>query len=481
MINPSLYTHFKAQGISISEAERQYKLLSNGAQYCILVNPATLLDGILPLSVEEAESLAKDYSNAKEGIRTLKFVPASGAATRMFKDLVEFNSTGKASVKIEELKENIHRFAFFDLIPPQLSETEAVQYLISTLHFDTTPKGLIPFHTSRNGNKTAFEEHWLEVILYAASEQEASIHFTVSVQHQAAFEQLADTHLKAFESANNTQVSISYSNQLALTDTLCINADKNIMLTEKGAPLFRPGGHGALIQNLNNLEANLVFIKNIDNVVNERHIATTVLYKKALAGKLLQVKEQVFNALNTIDTKSADLTQLEKLGSQLFIKQPEEYIDWERNIKLEFWKSKLNRPMRVCGMVKNEGEPGGGPFWVETQQGISLQIIESAQIDINNSAQLSILEESTHFNPVDLVCYLTNYQGNKFNLEKYIDASTAFITTKTVNGKEVRVLEHPGLWNGAMADWITIFMEVPIETFNPVKTVNDLLKSAHLS
>jgi len=250
-------------------------------------------------------------------------------------------------------------------------------------------------------------------------------------------------------------------------------------MDEKGEVLRRPGGHGALIQNLNSIAADLIFVKNIDNVTHESRLAPTVLYKKALAGILLELKDKVFDQLNAIDKKEAKNEELEKVGEMLMIEKPSLYEQWNKNEQIEFWKKKLNRPIRICGMVKNEGEPGGGPFWVKEGDGTSLQIVESAQIDRSDSKQESIFQESTHFNPVDLVCYVNDYQGNKFNLLEFVDQSAAFITSKSYNGTDITVLERPGLWNGAMAYWNTVFVEVPIETFNPVKTINDLLKPAH--
>jgi len=481
MIPPNLYNYFENAGISRSEVDRQYSLLISGTSFSILTKPATIGDGIHSLSLNEANSLVQFYKNSKEEISIQKFVPASGAATRMFKALVEYESSNIGSSSVEELMENISQLAFYELIPKGLSKEEAVMYLISTLQYHKTPKGLVLFHQYGSKKRTAFEEHWMEAILYANSKGTSHIHFTVSEHHQEAFKRIEKNGIDNFESDNGINLNINYSNQLSSTDTLCIDADKNVVLTTEGIPVLRPGGHGALIQNLQAIESDLVFIKNIDNVVHQNHIETTVLFKQALAGKLLQVKETIFNMLKSIDEDKADLTKLELVGKEIFIAVPTDYSTKSESEKLNYWKTKLNRPIRVCGMVKNEGEPGGGPFWVESTNEVSLQIVESAQIDLNDKTQVSILQQSTHFNPVDLVCYLTDYRGNKFNLLEYIDESTAFITAKTVNGNEARVLERPGLWNGAMADWITIFVEVPIETFNPVKTVNDLLKPMHTS
>ncbi len=482
MIPSTLYAQLNALGITKTEADTQYKLLLNGATYCALSEPATLGNGILPISAQETKRLAQFYTNSTNANLTIqKFVPASGAATRMFKDLVEFDTFGKLTSSIQQLINGLDKLAFLNLIPSNLAKNEAVKYLISTLNYNKIPKGLIPFHIYDGTPKTAFEEHWVEAALYAINNEQANVHFTISPQHQQAFTQLEKKLKPTFEIKNNTQLNISYSNQKPSTDTLCINATNNIVLNADGSPLLRPGGHGALIQNLQALEADIIFIKNIDNVVHQSHIETTVIYKQALAGKLIELKNTIFKQLKTIDSNNYLLSDLESLGKEVCLVRPDSYANWNKNTKVAFWKAKLNRPIRVCGMVKNEGEPGGGPFWVKGKDGVSLQVVESAQIDTTDKVQQSILQQSTHFNPVDLVCLVTDYKGNRFNLTHYIDESSAFITSKTVNGQELKVLERPGLWNGAMADWITLFVEVPIETFNPVKTVNDLLKLAHLS
>ncbi len=481
MITEVEYAHFNEQGLNKLSVDKQYALLTKGAQYSNLSRPAVLTDGIESLSKEDAGKLATLYENQAKSISILKFVPASGAATRMFKELVTFIETGIESDPIVAFLNSFEQFSFAVLVPEELSNIKKAAYILKNLSFESTPKGLIPFHQYDGFTRTAFKEHWIEGLYYAAANGAVNLHFTVSENHQYAFEQIYMTRITSFSKEYDKKLSIEFSQQDKSTDTIVVNNTGELVTGTEGLPITRPGGHGALINNLNELSADLVFVKNIDNVVHQNHLQLTTLYKKALAGRLIAIKTKLFKALEHIDNKNANLPNLEALGNETNIIPPATYEHYSTSEKIKFWKSRFNRPIRVCGMVKNLGEPGGGPFWVLKNESISLQIVEASQIDGTKQIQEDIVQSSTHFNPVDLMCYLTNYQGNKFDLVKYVDTTTAFVTSKTVNGKEVKVLEHPGLWNGAMADWITIFMEVPIETFNPVKTVNDLLKPMHIS
>lgn len=479
MITQEVYKQLQEHQISENEANRQYLLLTSGAHFMKLNRAAILGDGILPMPTYEAEKYASAFDEKKGKITVKKFVPASGAASRMFKDLIVFESSGNASNSVDQLLKSINKLAFAPLIPEGKKDRELAGYILNDLNYQSTPKGLIPFHAYNGTNRTPFEEHWLEGVLYAQTSGSVDIHFTVSEEHYDSFKRVFDEKSASFKEKYGVGLNVSYSYQDKSTDTIAIDGQNNIVVQDNGNVLLRPGGHGALIENLNAIHADLVFVKNIDNVTHESRIAPTVLYKKALAGLVLELKDKVFELLNTLELGETPMNDLEQAGRELMISVPNNYDKLSTEEQINFWKIKLNRPIRVCGMVKNEGEPGGGPFWVDAKDGASLQIVESAQIDRSNEKQESILQNSTHFNPVDLVCYLRDYKGNKFNLTNYVDESAAFITSKSANGKEITVLERPGLWNGAMADWITVFVETPIETFNPVKTVNDLLKPAH--
>ena len=328
------------------------------------------------------------------------------------------------------------------------------------------------------------EEHLVEGPLYAGGKNgQVNVHFTVSPEHRPLFEALVAKVAPKYEDKFGVKYSINFSEQKASTDTVAANPDNTPFRGKDGKILFRPGGHGALIENLNDLDADIIFIKNIDNVVPDRLKAETVEYKKLIAGVLVSKQKKAFEYLEILDSGKYTHTQLEEiirfLRDELSCRNPE-LKDLEDAELAIYLKKKLNRPMRVCGMVKNVGEPGGGPFLAYNQDGtISLQILESSQIDTNNSDYLKMFQNGTHFNPVDLVCAVKDYKGNKFDLTKYVDPQTGFISSKSKDGKELKALELPGLWNGAMSDWNTIFVEVPLGTFNPVKTVNDLLREQH--
>ena len=420
----------------------------------------------------------------------------------MFKDLFAFIENGAETKFTEIFFAHIHSFAFFDDLNEAVKRiygqdidnmvkegrlVDVVKALLldEGLGYGKLPKALLKFHHYEHFNRLALEEHLVEAARYATSnDSTARLHFTVSPEHEQPFKDTVARLIDSYEKQYGVRYDISYSCQKPSTDTVAIDAEGNLFRENNGKLLFRPGGHGALIENLNDLGQEIVFIKNIDNIVPETRMEATVTYKKVLAGLLLRLQQQSFEYLEMLD--NGDVTE-EDLGEimafakeQLMIEIPgfvEQYDIYE---KTDFLYGCLNRPMRVCGMVKNEGEPGGGPFWVKNMDDeISLQIIESSQIDHNKEDQEAIFKGSTHFNPVDLVCGCWNYKGEAFNLTDYVDPNTGFVSSKSKDGRELKALELPGLWNGAMADWITVFVEVPIETFNPVKTVNDLLKPMH--
>ncbi len=428
------------RGISVEKAEKQLECFRTGFPSLDIVAAASVKNGILaPKKAEQEEYIAAWEEYCKGEHKILKFVPASGAASRMFKNLFEYLENGEETPFIKEFLSNIDKFAFGDQLAGK-SRQEAVRYLLETMAYGKLPKGLLLFHKYRDGARTPALEHLAEGALTGATR----IHFTVSHEHLPLFRQHIAENLKKFEDKYGVKYEVSFSEQLPSTDTIAANPDGTPFRTADGKLLFRPGGHGALIENLNQQDADIVFIKNIDNVVPDRLKKDTVRYKQILAGVLVKEQQRVFDLL-----RNGNLSDEER--------------------------ARLNRPIRVCGVVKNTGEPGGGPFLVREEDGsISKQILESSQIEDKN-----LMATATHFNPVDLVCAIRDYEGKPFDLRKYVDPKTGFISQKSKDGKELLALELPGLWNGAMSRWNTIFVEVPISTFNPVKTVNDLLREQH--
>lgn len=446
LFTPQDIEQLEAHGISLEKAEQQMEHFRTGFPALDIVAPASTRKGkgILAPTRKEQE----EYTNAwqqylAENHKILKFVPASGAASRMFKNLFQYLEDGVETEFVRTFLTHIDDFAFGSELAG-LTGQEAVRHLLYDMHYGDLPKGLLLFHKYRDGARTPVLEHLVEGALYAASNGVAALHFTVSHQHLPLFRQHIAEHLQKYQEKYGVRYDVSFSEQMPSTDTLAANADGTPFRDKDGKLLFRPGGHGALIENLNRQDADIVFIKNIDNVVPDRLKKDTVHYKQVLAGVLVTEQKRIFERL-----------------------QDPTLSDEER--------ARLNRPIRVCGVVKNTGEPGGGPFLVRDADGsISYQILESSQI---NDPEL--MAKSTHFNPVDLVCAICDYQGNKFHLPDYVDPQTGFISHKSKDGKELLALELPGLWNGAMAHWNTIFVEVPVSTFNPVKTVNDLLRPQH--
>ncbi len=492
----------KERNVTEEQVERQVAQLKRGTTFVKLIRPATIGDGILKMSPEQVDEMNQTFDADKEYYQFTKFVPASGAASRMFKDLFAFIENGVETKFTEIFFAHIHSFAFFDDLNEAVKnlyghdidnmvkegrQVDVVKALLldEGLGYGKLPKALLKFHHYEHFNRLALEEHLVEAARYATSNDgTARLHFTVSPEHEQPFKDTVARLIDSYEKQYGVRYDISYSCQKPSTDTVAIDADGNLFRENNGKLLFRPGGHGALIENLNDLGQEIVFIKNIDNIVPETRMETTVTYKKVLAGLLLRLQQQSFEYLEMLDNGDVTEEDLREIMAfakeQLMIEIPSFVEQYDIYEKTDFLYGCLNRPMRVCGMVKNEGEPGGGPFWVKNMDDeISLQIIESSQIDHNKEDQEAIFKGSTHFNPVDLVCGCWNYKGEAFNLTDYVDPNTGFVSSKSKDGRELKALELPGLWNGAMADWITVFVEVPIETFNPVKTVNDLLKPMH--
>ena len=466
----------EAHGLTREAVERQLENFRRGFPYLKVVRAASPGDGVLTLDAAAAEAAAKRYDDAAEGLRIVKCVPASGAATRMFKELFEFVNDGKRGKGIDTLLEHIEEFAFWPelkkVLPEGADERAVVDAIVNEgLEYGRKPKGLVTFHAYPDGARKAVEEHLVEGAAYASAGGVVRIHFTVSPEHRAGFEALLAERVPVYEKRFGVRYDISFSVQKPSTDTVAVNPDNTPFRQADGSLLFRPAGHGALIENLDEIDADVIFIKNIDNVTTDALRGDTVLYKKVLAGVLLGLQERAFEYLRAMDEGRADTAAVaEFIERELCVKLPAGY-DWA------LLRRVLERPIRVCGMVRNEGEPGGGPFWVANADGTeSLQIAESSQIAPED---MPLMKSATHFNPVDLVCGVRTAKGGKFELKRYVDPATGLISSKSSGGRELRAQELPGLWNGAMACWNTVFVDVPISTFSPVKVVQDLLRPQH--
>ena len=465
-----------AHGVAPEAAERQIENFRQGFPFLKVVRAASPGDGITVLTPEQTEAAVAAYDERVKSLRVVKFVPASGAATRMFKELFAFVNEGKRGEGIDRLLENIERFAFWpelkSLLPEGADDKTVVGYIVKEgLCYGSKPKGLVTFHAYPEGARKAVEEHLVEGAMYTSCGGTVRIHFTVSAEHMDGFKALLAEKVPQYEERCGVKYDISFSVQKPSTDTIAVNPDNTPFRTDDGRLLFRPAGHGALIENLNDIDADIVFIKNIDNVTTDARKGDTVRCKKALAGILLELQEGAFARLAALRDGTADVAETAQfITEKLCVKLPAQY-------DAALLEKILDRPMRVCGMVRNEGEPGGGPFWVAAADGTeTLQIAESSQI---SEADMPLMKQATHFNPVDLVCAVKDSQGRHYDLPRHVDPSTGFISSKSAGGRELRAQELPGLWNGAMADWTTVFVDVPVTTFSPVKVVQDLLRPQH--
>lgn len=491
-------------GMTEEQVNQQLENIKNGFPFLELQAAASTEHGIMVADELQKKHYVELWNQYKQGNhRIVKFVPASGAASRMFKDLYAFLHASYDVPTTDFEKEffgNIKKFAFSEELTEKCEENEGqkmtklmaqgkykkvVENLVEPkgLNYGQLPKGLLLFHYYEDDARTPMEEHLVEAALYTSCHGEAYIHFTVSHQHLDLFKKRVAEVVNRFSKRYKVQYHISFSEQKPSTDTIATNMDNTPFRNEDGSLLFRPGGHGALIQNLNDIEADVIFIKNIDNVVPDRLKTDTVTNKQLLGGILIEVQEQCFHYLNMLEKGKYTHDQLEDairfVQRDLTCRNPRlKYMEDEELIP--YLKAKLNRPLRVCGVVRNVGEPGGGPFIViGKDKATSPQILESSQIDKSNKEYVRMFEHSTHFNPVDLVCAVKDSKGQPFNLPDYVDPETGFVSYKSKDGKELKALELPGLWNGAMSNWNTVFVEVPLTTFNPVKTVNDLLREQH--
>ena len=492
------------KGITVEKLNSQLEEFKTGFPFLKLEAAASVEHGIIATTPEEVKKYEAAWEDYKaQGHSIVKFVPASGAASRMFKDMFAFVDADYDVPTTDFEKkyfDNIEKFAFYDeldktcrnntgkgikelMAEGRYKEVAANMLKPEGLNYGQLPKGMLLFHKYEEGPRTPMEEHLVEGALYAASDGRAAVHFTVSHDHLPMFKQRVADKADSYAKKYGIIYDISFSEQKPSTDTVAANADNTPFRNSDGSLLFRPGGHGALIENLNEISADVIFIKNIDNVVPDRLKADTVTYKQVIAGILVTLQQRAFDYLRKLDSGAYNHEKIEEIIR--FVQQDlccrkSDIKELEDADLVLYLKKKLNRPMRVCGVVKNVGEPGGGPFLTYNQDGtVSLQILESSQIDKNNAEYMEMFTKGTHFNPVDLVCAVKDYNGQPFNLPDFVDRTTGFISSKSKGGKELKALELPGLWNGAMSDWNTIFVEVPLATFNPVKTVNDLLREQH--
>lgn len=501
------------KGLTLGKVQSQVELFKTGIPYVNLYAAATINEGILKCSEAERTHYINYFDQKRDAISMAKFVPASGAATRMFKSLFKFVEDyrpEKESINsyVNKTKDKdlflffvgMEKLPFYKMTLEQiknrnpdydnLTNDEQKFIFVTTvldenqMNYGDYPKGLLPFHEYKDHLATAFEEHLFEAALYASSHDKAQLHFTISERHEPKFKEEFNQIQDIVERKTNTSFEISFSYQKESSDTIAVTPANEPFRNENGELTFRPSGHGALLENLNQVEADVIFIKNIDNVVVYQYEDEVATNKKMLAGILLEIQDQVFEYLHRLEDGDPSEAVIQEISvfmeEKLNVVISDEFKKYATKYQIEYLIEKLNRPIRICGMVKNEGEPGGGPFWVKDHKGqLSLQIVESAQIDKKNNTQHDILKNATHFNPVDLVCGIKNYKGEVFDLQKFVDEKTAFISMKTSSGRDLKALELPGLWNGAMAGWNTVFVEVPLITFNPVKTVTDLLKPTH--
>ena len=499
-MNEALQTAIKEAGGEVVEVEKQLEYFRKGFPYLNVDRAASIGDGILDLDDEKVEKCIAHYEEQQSALNIVKFVPASGAASRMFKQLFAYleeeEHKGLDNPFMEKFAVGLPKFAFYNVLRKKLEQQgrsleelqqqkrfhEIVKALLSEagLHYGWLPKGLLHFHKYDDAVRTPVEEHFAEGVMYAqGADNIVRLHFTVSQEHQQAFESHVEVAKNNFK---DNQFEVSFSQQKKSTDTIAVTPENEPFYNEDGSLLFRPAGHGALLENLDDIQADLIFIKNIDNVVPDHLKGDTIKYKKILAGLLLETRDKVYSYLRRLeqDIDVAEVDEIEQYARETLLLDITAGNETDITTRKANLFKALDRPIRACGMVENTGEPGGGPFWVKDKTGrLSLQIGETAQLDANDPGAMEKLKNSTHFSPTDIVCSVKNYKGEKFDLLQYRDPSTGFITEKSKNGRKLKALELPGLWNGSMADWISLFVEVPLITFNPVKTVNDLLRPEH--
>jgi hypothetical protein len=515
-LTSNLVRKIDEHGLSVSQVQQQLHRFTDGISELDILRPATIGKEIMRISADREKQCLSRFEQAQQNGRAMKFCPASGAASRMFKTLqsllvseekltntyIRNHSDDSDATYARKFFDRLRKFAFFEDLEKALSrdgfqfetllKNEDYKTIISYvledkgLSLSSLPKALIPFHRYSDHSRTPLEEHIVEAIAYARDKNGvARIHFTISPEHQHFFSEHLSKVRERYK-MQGTHLEVSYSYQKPETDTIAADSNNKPFLDSEGNPVFRPGGHGALLANLNELGGDIIFIKNIDNIVPERLLQQTVRYKKIIGGVLSLVQDQIFTYLNALEHGNCTRFYLDEviyfIKNDLHIHLPPQATDKSMDELHRFLFKQLSRPIRVCGIVINQGEPGGGPFLVRHDDGsASIQIIEDAQFNMENPHQKKVFESATHFSPTDLACGVRDFKGRPFNLLDYCDPDTGFISTKTYLGRDLKALELPGLWNGSMAHWITLLVEVPVETFNPVKTVNDLLREEHQS
>lgn len=493
-----------ARGTSVETVTHQLAIFQHGIPFTALSKPCTVHDGIEQITHTDLAKLERTFSHAMAAGRITKFVPASGAASRMFKSLLaccaDESTASSDNASLQSFLNRLSDFAFFEDLSSTLTQQghqledlrASGQYqpiLEALLHpaglnYAKRPKGLLKFHRYRDHIRTPIEEHLMEAAVYAKdASNQAHVHFTISPEHQEAVQEHIESARQRFKH-DALDWTVTCSLQKASSDTIAVDMENRPFRDHQGNLLFRPAGHGALLSNVNDLQGDIVFIKNIDNVVPDHLKEETYMYKRTMGGYLITIQETLFGYLRQLEAETITATQLDDIAQWAqaalhWTSSPQwKILDFTQ--RATYLRQFCNRPIRVCGMVKNTGDPGGGPFWVTHEDGsTSLQIVESSQVDPQSSEQQHIFASSTHFNPVDMVCGVRDYQGTPFDLSQFVDPEAGFISQKSYEGRELKALELPGLWNGAMAKWHTIFVEVPRPTFNPVKTVLDLLLPAH--
>jgi hypothetical protein len=493
----------RKEGLTVHQVLKQIDLFKKGVFPVRLNRPCTINDGIITIPERDLNSITALHEEEARKGRMLKFVPASGAASRMFRDWYRYlEKSDFGSGEGKGFSGDLKKFAFFSDLRNVISRdgehienmienkryADILTYILTSkgLNYGNFPKAILKFHTYQDCSRTALEEHLVEASLYTKDAGHVCrVHLTVSEEHQEDVNRYLSRIKGDYEKDYDVKYDITLSTQKSSTNTIAVNLENYPFRDQQGSLVFRPGGHGALLENLNSIDGDIIYLKNIDNVVPDRLKPVTTLYKKALGGYLVFLQNNIFRFLHLMSTKEPDKDVVADMiffcKERLNIIMPPWFEASSLSEKCTLIYKKLNRPIRVCGMVKNEGEPGGGPFWVNEEDGTqSLQIIEESQIDLRSPEQKAIWSSATHFNPVDLVCGVRDYRSSKFDLHEFVDTNSYFISHKSERGRDLRALELPGLWNGAMAFWNTIFVEVPIETFNPVKTVNDLLRQQHM-
>jgi len=479
--------------------EKQLERFEKGFPYARLKAPASVGNGISVFNDSEKKEIAAYFDTSKGAYSICRFVPASGAATRMFKDLFALRSAleGKSveeqqsflvsDATAKQFFNDLDRYPFYADLPAeeQTSPLDVLDLLLTQkgLDYGMLPKGMLKFHRHKGQTRTAFEEHLHEAAHIMLPGKTVKLHFTVSEEHLDGFKSLEREFVPKLREQYGVRFVVAYSFQKKETDTIAVDMNNAPFRDEQGTLVFRPGGHGALLQNLGDIDSDVLLINNIDNVSPERNSANRVMHKKVLAGTLLQAREKVFGLLdqleNALSEEVADAAArwLKEVAFAVF---PDDFSLKSLQERAAWLREMLDRPVRVCGMVRNEGEPGGGPFYVEDTQGnTALQIVESSQVDPDDVTQQELFRKSSHFNPVDIACSTMDRHGNKYSLSEFTDEETGFISKKSVRGTELKALELPGLWNGSMARWITLFVEIPGSTFTPVKTIFDLLREEH--